>query len=159
MVHRDITLGLTLKEKETNLTTSSYLGTWQWCIYLWGQASIIKQYHYFPFLHRTHNIWKDYSPSCLHDPQWWSTSPEVSLIKRVRRIQTKSVHTHNSWKMVCAKKILIFKTVHTYTCSQCSLYRSQVTWKCAHLDQPHIPPCVRPHSAWNGQCKAGHEYW
>ncbi len=44
-----------------------------------------------------------------------------------------------------------------YTCKQSSLYKSQITYECAHVNQPLIPPCTRPLLTINSQCKAPHE--
>lgn len=42
-------------------------------------------------------------------------------------------------KMVCTKKNQINKTMRTQTSRQGPPYKSQSTWKCAHMDQPHVP--------------------
>lgn len=42
---------------------------------------------------------------------------------------------------VLHKGIITFlKRVLMHTCMQCSLYKPQSTWKCAHVDQPNVLP-------------------
>ncbi len=67
-------------------------------------------------------------------------SKEMLMPLERQKIITKSVHEHNSQKWCTPKNIQIYKTIPTHTHMQCSLYKSQTTWKCVHLNQPHIPP-------------------
>lgn len=57
----------------------------------------------------------------------------------------------------CTKYILIYKTFHMPASVQFPFINLKSTWKCAHLDQPHIPPSTR--LTINGQCKPPHGYF
>uniref|UniRef100_A0A8D0CQZ2 Ig-like domain-containing protein n=1 Tax=Sander lucioperca TaxID=283035 RepID=A0A8D0CQZ2_SANLU len=50
------------------------------------------------------------------------------------------VRTPESQTWRTPKKIQIYKTVCTHICRQCSFYKSEITYKCAYVNQPLIPP-------------------
>ena len=66
---------------------------------------------------------------------------------------------HTKAENCVRQKINRFIKPCAHTCKQCSLYKSQSTWECAHVDQSHVPPSTHPHSTINGQCKAPCECW
>ena len=55
------------------------------------------------------------------------------------------------------KKCQTHKTLRTHTSKQSLLHKSQSAYKCAQLNQLHVPPCTRPFLTNNGQCKRPHE--
>ncbi len=85
-------------------------------------------------------------------PQIWGF-----ISKTVRRLLTKSAHAPKSQKWCTPKNVHIYEIVRTHTCKQSSLYKSQITYKCARINQPLIPPRTRPFLTMNSQCKAPHE--
>ena len=70
------------------------------------------------------------------------------IYKTVRGIVTKSVRTPKSQT---------YKNLRMHTSKQSLLYKSQSAYKCAQLNQLHVPPCIRPFLTINGQCKLPHE--
>lgn len=115
-------------------------GRWYWCFL---RDSGEEKRHVIPE-RRPHRHWK----------QTWGL-----IYKTMRRIFTKSLRAPKSQKWRTPKNIPIYKTVRTHTCKQCSLYKSQITRRCAYVNQPHIPPCTRPFLTINSQCKSPHDCW
>jgi hypothetical protein len=64
------------------------------------------------------------------------------IYKTVRGIITKSVRTPKSQVLCAPKNIQTYKTL--CTSKQSLLYKSQSAYKCAQLNQLHVPPCTRP---------------
>lgn len=102
--------------------------------------------------------WSGGESASRHTIRFPSTVNTRGLIyKTMRRIFTKSLRAPKSQKWRTPKNIPIYKTVRTHTCKQCSLYKSQITRRCAYVNQPHIPPCTRPFLTINSQCKSPHD--
>ena len=74
------------------------------------------------------------------------------IYKTSTKTPTKSLRAPKSRHLRAHKKILIYKTIRTLTCSQFPLYKSESTWEFALKDPPHSPPTTRPHSTLHGQC-------
>ena len=81
----------------------------------------------------------------------------ILIYKTVRRILTKSVRMLT--KMAYAPQKSDLKTGCTQTCKQCSLYKSQITHKCAYVNQHFTPPWTSAFLTINSQCKSPHECW
>jgi hypothetical protein len=98
-----------------------------------GLAELLKQYDsYVGSMEVEENIWG-------------------LIYKTVRGIVTKDVRTPRSQVLCAPKNIPIYKTLRTHTGR--NLYKSQSAYKCAQLNQLHVPPCTRPFLTINGQCK------
>ncbi len=82
--------------------------------------------------------------------------PGVSFIKLNEGFLLKCMCAQKP-KMVYVKNIQTDKTVSTRTCKQSLLYKSHITYTCAHVSQPLIPPCTQPFLTINSQYKAPHE--
>ena len=78
------------------------------------------------------------------------------IYKAVRGIVTKSVRTPKSQVLRTPKNIQTYKTLRTHTVRNLC-FINQSAYKCAQLNQLHVPPCTRPFLTINGQCKQPHE--